>query len=115
MLKFLGALAASLFLSACVSTGSIERNLQGNFMGKPVDAAIASFGYPDSDRWVAGKHVYTWTSGRTMPNMTTLSSGQVVLQGSSSYSCVLNLEVDERNTVKGYSFSGQIAACEAFN
>lgn len=115
MFKSVCAVVFSVAVAGCATTGSIQKNLQTKYVGQPIGVAIDDLGFPAGDRWVAGRHVYTWTTGRTLPDLTTLSNGQTVMRGSSSYSCTLDLEVNDTNKVINFNFSGQMAACAAFD
>lgn len=114
MFRFLCVVGVLAVTSGCVTFGSIEKNIQSRYVGKPADVAIDSLGYPTAERTILGRKVLTWTVGRSLPTLGSLPSGQVVITGSASYSCTLDLELDSANVVTKYGLSGQLGACEAF-
>ena len=114
MLKFLLYAAIPLVASACTTFGSIDRNIEQKYLGKPVDAAIDGLGYPTAERTVAGRKLYTWTVGSSVPNLIPGPNGTLMVSGATALSCTLNLEVDSLEVVKRYSYTGQLGACSAF-
>jgi hypothetical protein len=115
MLRLLCTILLAAGLAGCATSESIGKSIQEKYVGRPIGSAIDRLGFPTRDQTMAGRHVYTWDISRTSPNLTTLASGQVVIQGSSTYGCSLGLEVDSNDVVIRYSFTGQMGACEAFN
>lgn len=114
-MKKLLLVAASLWLSACATFDSIDRDIKESCYGKPVDVAIQRYGYPTAERVIAGRKLLTWDVSSTHPTMTTLTNGQVVMGAPASYSCRLDLEVSHEGTIVGHRVSGQMGACSAFS
>lgn len=114
MLKFLMYAAIPLVVSACTTFGGIEKNIEQKYLGKPIDAAIDGLGFPAAERTIAGRKLYTWTVGRSQPNLIAGPNGTLMVSGATSLSCTLNLEVDSQEVVKRYSYDGQLGACAAF-
>jgi hypothetical protein len=97
--------------------GTMDR-IMGSWQGAPLDAVIAQWGYPHQEQTIAGHKLYRWFYSKsvTMPASTT---GTVTPIGNTAYvnmtttgggtfngNCVRTLEVDERNFVIRWEWSG---------
>ena len=58
-------LAAGTLLIGCVDT--LDRLYSGipQYQGRNIDALVDLIGYPDSQKFIAGRVVYTWTAAST--------------------------------------------------
>jgi hypothetical protein len=118
---------ALLALVGCVTYKDIHKNLV-SYRGRPLDAAIAHYGYPTGTREVAGHKLYVWsstTSQITPTFSTTNTTGQVdgygysatsttTGWGATDYQCEMVMEVDEQNTIIQVNVSGTIGGCERY-
>lgn len=86
--------SALLALTGCAST--IDRPLAAR-VGLPISTVIEQMGYPDSERTVAGRHVYTWVR-------------RLAWQGN-QMECTATYEVNDAGVVVDYDWQGQLGAC----
>jgi len=113
-------------LAGCAS---IDATIQQKYLGRHVDEAIRSYGYPTQERHVAGRKVYSWQVQNSMmvPNYTTSTTtgtvGRYPVYGTTQQygaptihqmSCQLDLEVDGAEIVSNYSWAGHLGACGLF-
>lgn len=101
-------------LTGCVSFGRIDKNIKTKYIGKSIHVAIDALGYPIAERSIAGRKLYTWTTGTVMPNLVPATNGALVMSGGTQLNCTLNLEVDKNEVVTRYSMDGQLGACADF-
>ncbi|WP_416897006.1 MAG: hypothetical protein ACMVY4_16055 [Minwuia sp.] len=111
------ALMALTLLCALVgcSTASMDAAMS-TWKGQSLDAAVAQWGYPDSESEIAGRHLYLWGHTTTVALPTTSTStalvnGQLVTVETQkttpvSSQCTRILEVNENDTIVGYDYRG---------
>ncbi|WP_176322436.1 hypothetical protein [Burkholderia vietnamiensis] len=118
-------------LVACTGMESLRTGWE-QMRGKPVDVAIEKLGVPQSERTIAGHHVYTWTTSHTVPlydqtvGVTTgsanLPAGQAMYSSltttggftPTNLSCKIDIEVDRDNLMRKLYYDGSIGGCAAF-
>ncbi|MGF6764026.1 hypothetical protein P3T24_004357 [Paraburkholderia sp. GAS33] len=93
------AIPLALLLVGCAGGwgSQLHTGWQTNVKGKPIDAAIARLGVPQSERTIAGHHVYTWTTG-----------GQYNGEGRT---CTLDVEVDSLGISRTMRYIGNLSGC----
>jgi hypothetical protein len=89
-----------------------------SWVGAPLDAAIAQWGYPDQEQEIAGHKLYRWfyTKSGVLPSTTT---GTVTQMGTAAFlnattsgggtlvgNCTRTLEVDEHNIIVRWEWKG---------
>lgn len=66
------AIAATLLVAACSSTGTM-RAILDSWSGEHIDAVVQQWGYPNEERQFRGRTLYVWhlTQQATIPSTTT--------------------------------------------
>ena len=114
-------------LSACVTAEDIDRGT-ATLEGRPYQYAFDRLGYPDDQREIAGKTVYTWfdreTGSYEVPTSetaTTYVDGQPVyttISGSRTEvydnHCRLQVVVDDAGIIEQAQAKGNLAGCERY-
>lgn len=121
---------AILLLSACAAdqmSSGFER-----MRGQPLSVAIDRLGVPSSERTIAGRHIYTWTTSQlvsTYQPTTSVTTGNFPNgSGKSRYSgatlggttvqvnaaCKIDAEVDGQELIRHMSYDGVIGACSKY-
>lgn len=126
-MKGMFLLFSLLLLSACV-TDQLDNGF-ARLRGQPLSVAIDRLGVPTSERTLAGRHVYTWTTSQmvsTYQPSSTVSTVKVPTgTGKSTYSgtsiggttvqtnatCKIDIEVDSREIIRNASYDGEVRAC----
>jgi hypothetical protein len=105
-------------LAACSGGFGTMDRVMASWEGAPLDAVIAQWGYPHQEQTIAGHKLYRWFYTKTfaMPATTT---GSVTAIGNTAFvntttmgggivrgDCVRTLEVNERNIVTKWEWSG---------
>ncbi|PRZ51195.1 hypothetical protein BX589_12036 [Paraburkholderia fungorum] len=124
------ALLALLPLAACVSNqlhSGWER-----LRGQPIDVAIDKLGVPNSERTIAGHHVYTWSTSQTVATFepensfttgtVTSGSGTAHYSGVTTggtfvptkFSCKIDIEVDSKEVMERMSYEGSLGGCSRY-
>lgn len=124
-------LIALLPLVACTTTESLRTGWE-RMRGQPIDVAVDKLGVPQSERTIAGRHVYTWTASHTVPlydqtvGVTTgsanLPAGQATYSSltttgglvPTNLSCKIDIEVDRENVMRKLYYDGSIGGCSQF-
>jgi hypothetical protein len=119
-----------LLLSACV-TDQLNSGFE-RMRGQSISVAIDRLGVPTSERRIAGRHVYTWTTSQlvsTYQPTTSITTGTVPTDsGKSRYSgttlggttvqtnatCKIEAEVDTQEFIRQISYDGTVNACAKF-
>lgn len=113
MKKVLAVVAIA--LTGCATSESIDRAVSARVVGKPIDAAIKHYGYPDQEMTIAGRKLYIWNNSRTAPGaLVPNGTGGLMALPSNTYGCTMRLEVDKDNVVRDFRVSGQMGACADF-
>jgi len=94
------------------------RAIMGSWVGKNIDSVIASWGYPDYEKTIAGRKLYYWNWEYTVGNPTytnarahtygntTNINAYTYGGGTRDISCNRILEVDESGRVTSWQWSG---------
>ncbi|MFM0739219.1 hypothetical protein PQQ51_18430 [Paraburkholderia xenovorans] len=117
-------------LAACVGN-QLDTGWQ-RLRGQPLSMAVDRLGVPNSDRTLAGRHVYTWTTSQTVSTYQASSSFTTAnaSRGSggghytantfggtmvpTNVSCKIDIEVDSRDVMTNMSYDGTISACARY-
>jgi len=118
----------SLLQVSCASQENIKKGLD-QLLGHNIEEAISLLGYPDDERSIAGKIVYTWSNSRasTSTNPTHQTStgyiggsrvrldtyGQETI--SKTLSCKIRIITDTANQVVHWEYDGNRGACRKFS
>ena len=105
-------------LTSCSGGFGTMNRIMTSWEGAPLDQVISQWGYPQQEKIIAGRKIYIWdhTFTATLPstttgtgtvtgdmiNITTITSGG----GPSTWTCTRILEVNERNIVTRWQWSG---------
>ncbi|WP_369326529.1 hypothetical protein AB6N01_20610 [Alcaligenes nematophilus] len=118
-------------LSGCATWGQMDDGLTG-LHGHSIDEAIRLIGYPASEKVIAGRRIFTWSSnsmGTIAMPQTSYSQGNVYAGGVSSayyatttstaympvsYYCSISLEVSESGLIVGHQYDGNLGGCSGF-
>jgi hypothetical protein len=90
-----------------------ERNMTetlNQFVGKDIHVAIAQLGYPAKEETIAGDHIFRWGIDVGSASMGT-SNGILGMSKTKATGCLIDLVVDNTNTITRTSWSGT-KACE---
>ena len=66
-----------------------------SWTGSNVNEVIKSWGYPDEEKTIAGKHLYIWTRELTVNNLAV-----------QKWNCTRTFEVNPENIVIGWQWEG---------
>lgn len=113
------AVSLGLLVSGCVTFDSIDQNIQSRYVGKPLDVAIQSLGFPSREMSLGTRKVYVWDTSASLPSQQLTASnvyGAPVKTTwvSTEYRCSLQLEVSQEGVVVGHHVSGQMGACQVY-
>lgn len=114
-------------LTGCVTFEQVDAGL-ATLRGKSLEQVIAVLGYPDSERSIAGKTIYTWgnrnTGSYTVPTTntaTTYVNGQAIqttMYGSRTesydYYCKVDAIVGRGGIVEDVQYDGNLGGCERY-
>jgi hypothetical protein len=108
----------ALIMTGCSGGMGTMDGIMHSWDGAPLDAVIAQWGYPNQEQTIGGHKLYHWyyTKSASIPATTTgtvtavgntafinaTTSGGGIVQGA----CTRTMEVDERNTVIRWQWSG---------
>lgn len=120
-------LGSLVILSGCVTFEQVDAGL-ATLKGKSLEQVIAVLGYPDAERSIAGKTIYTWgnrnTGSYTVPTTstaTTYINGQAIqttVYGSSTrsydYHCKVDAIVGKGGIVEDVQYDGNLGGCERY-
>jgi hypothetical protein len=81
------------------------------FMGKDIHVAIAELGYPAKEDTIAGDHIFRWGINVGSASMGT-SNGILGMSKTKATGCLIDLVVDNTNTITRTSWSGTKSSCE---
>jgi len=125
-IKLLAALAALGLLAGCVTFEQVDKGLS-TLKGKTLNEVIAILGYPDAERTIAGKKIYTWANRNagtyTLPTTNTVTTwvdGYPVtstVYGSTTESYDYHCKVDVifgKNVVEEVQYKGNLGGCEQY-
>jgi hypothetical protein len=125
--KLLLPLCLALVVSGCTSMAELDE-MVAEYKGKHIQAAIAKLGYPHGERTVAGKKVYYWSDSRsgtrTAPQTSSTTQYHrgrrvehttvVYTTESYTYSCTIELAVDESEIVISHTLKGDVNGCQPY-
>ena len=81
-----------------------------SWQGAPLDAVIAQWGYPHQEQTIAGHKLYRWfyTKNVAMPATVNVIGNTAFVSGGGNIrgDCVRTLEVNEKNVVIKWEWSG---------
>jgi hypothetical protein len=118
MLRVLFSISLLMIVSACSGGFGTMDRIMSSWEGAKLDEVIAQWGYPHQEQNIAGHKVYRWFHNKSafIPSQT---HGTVNTIGSTSYinttttgggmisgQCVRTLEVDKKNRVISWEWSG---------
>jgi hypothetical protein len=117
MHKLAMAVVAAVLAGCSGGIGTMDAIMK-SWDGAPLDAVIAQWGYPHQEQNIAGRKIYRWYHNKSY-SMPATSSSTVSTIGSTAYvqttttgggtlsgNCERIVEVDERNMVKSWQWSG---------
>lgn len=91
-----------------------ERNMSeslSQFMGKDIRVAIAQLGYPAKEDTIAGDHIFRWGLNVGSASVGT-SNGILGISKTKATGCLIDLVIDNTNTITPTSWSGTKSDCE---
>lgn len=112
------AFSAALFVAGCSGGARTMDGIMGSWQGAPLDAVIAQWGYPQQEQTIAGHKLYRWfynksvvlpaTTSGTVTTSGGISTINAVTTGGGTFNgdCTRTLEVDARNVVIRWEWSG---------
>jgi len=103
MKKYIVLLLSLLVLQNCTfafGTKDTMNKIMNSWIGENINSVIAIWGYPTSEKTVAGRKLYTWSQGSTIGE--NIWGTALVEQ----QTCNRILEVDESNNVKSWQWEG---------
>jgi hypothetical protein len=110
-------LILSLMTNGCSGAFGTMTRIMSSWEGATLDEVIAQWGYPNHQQEIAGRKLYIWDKNRTLtlPYNTTGTANIIgntaylnttTSGGTSHWSCRRVLEVDSRNVVVKWQWSG---------
>lgn len=114
-------------LTSCVTSEQIGAGVH-SFEGKPYKVAFDALGYPDQERVIDGKRVFTWSNQNsgsysvpTSSTATTFVGGRTItttIQGtrteSYDYNCKVDMVVGSSGIIEKAQGEGNIGGCERY-
>jgi len=118
-------IAAGALLTGCVDTFAQLNSEIRQYKGRNIDALVDRIGYPDSQTFVAGRIVYTWTTPsiiqtdlQTMQAPPTGAPAPPVLATRSwpettnlHFRCTLQVDTNGTGTILDLSWEGKPSSC----
>jgi hypothetical protein len=123
------ALATATLLSGCVATFAQLYSDIPHYKGRNIDALIDRIGYPDSQKFINGRVVYTWTPASTVepelrpmhapPAGAPVGAPGTAIQATSDqpetlilhFRCTLQVDTDGTGTILSLSWKGEPRSC----
>ena len=88
----IGVFATALFtLCSCATFGQMDQGLDA-LRGENIRTAFSVLGYPSRKEEFVGDTVYFWSNNR----------------------CIIKIGADQYNTIKTYSYQGNLVGCEPY-
>lgn len=123
----IGILVAFCTLAGCQTFESMDAGLS-SLKGKPYQAAFDVLGFPDAEKHIAGKRVFSWgtrqTGSYTVPTVNTstvYANGTpiyVQTQGMKTetydYNCRIDIIVSSAGIIEQSKYEGNIGGCERY-
>jgi hypothetical protein len=119
-------------LGGCTTWGQMQKGLQ-TLNGQPLDAAVRTLGYPNSETNIAGMHLVAWSSNSSgtvfLPqtsntygtayasngNFATYSgTTSYVVPMQLNYSCTITMQVSPDGVIQGSRYSGNMGGCHPY-
>jgi hypothetical protein len=103
-----------LLATAAGCAARFDRNMSedlNRFTGKDIHVAIAELGYPAKEDTIAGDHIFRWGINVGSASVGT-SNGILGMSKTKATGCLIDLVVDNTNTVTNTSWSGTKSSCE---
>jgi hypothetical protein len=117
-MRKLAIVVVAAVLTGCSGGFGNMDGIMKSWEGASLDAVIAQWGYPDQEQTIAGRKIYRWHHNKSY-SMPATSSSTVSTIGSTAYvrttttpgavisgSCQRIIEVDERNIVRKWEWTG---------
>lgn len=91
-----------LFMITCLNVNAEEFMVKAlnSWKGYSIDDVIASWGYPNNEKQIAGRNLVYWTNGQYH-----ISGNQYYISGEESY-CTKILEIDKNKKVISWQYEG---------
>jgi hypothetical protein len=118
-------LAAAALLTGCLSTYAQLYSEIPQYKGQKIDALVDRIGYPESQTFMSGRIVYTWTTASTvqmvslpMPAPDAVFLPHQYFANSSApettslhFPCTLQVDTDGSGTILRLSWEGKPGSC----
>jgi hypothetical protein len=118
-------IAAGALLTGCVDTFAQFYSNIPQYKGKNIDALVDRIGHPNSQTFIAGHIVYTWTTASTMqmglrpmqgpplgaPSTPALVSSSEPETMGLHFRCTLQVDTDGSGTILQLSWEGNPGSC----
>jgi len=106
-------IAAGALLTGCVDTFAQLNSEIRQYKGRNIDALVDRIGYPDSQTFVAGRIVYTWTTPSII--QTDLQTMQAPRSWPETtnlhFRCTLQVDTNGTGTILDLSWEGKPSSC----